>query len=36
MCQCTLFDVGGVEIYSIECIEYCAKDQSNVEDVEDK
>ena len=23
MCQCTLFDVGGVEIHSIECIEYC-------------
>ena len=35
MCQCTLFDVGGVEIHSIECIEYCTKDQSNVEDVED-
>ena len=34
MCQCTLFDVGGVEIHSIECIEYCTKDQSNVEDVE--
>ena len=32
MCQCTLFDVGGVEIHSIECIEYCTKDQSNVED----
>ena len=30
MCQCTLFDVGGVEIHSIECIEYCTKDQSNV------
>ena len=27
MCQCTLFDVGGVEIHSIECIEYCTKDQ---------
>ena len=25
MCQCTLFDVGGVEIHSIECIEYCTK-----------
>ena len=36
MCQCTLFDVGGVEIQSIECIEYCTKDQSNVEDVEDR
>ena len=36
VCQYTLFDVGGVEIHSIECIEYCAKDQSNVEDVEDK
>ena len=24
--------VGGVEIHSIECIEYCTKDQSNVED----
>ena len=36
MCQCTLFDVGGVEIHSIECIEYCTKDQSNVEDVKDK
>ena len=36
MCQCTLFDVGGVEIHSIECIGYCIKDQSNVEDVEDK
>ena len=36
MCQCTLFDVGGVEIHSIECIEYCIKDQSNVEDVEDR
>ena len=35
MCQCTLFDVGGVEIHSIECIEYCTKDQSNVEDVKD-
>ena len=35
MCQCTLFDVGGVEIHSIESIEYCTKDQSNVEDVED-
>ena len=35
MCQCTLFDVGGVEIHSIECIEYCTKDQSNVKDVED-
>ena len=35
MCQCTLFDVGGVENHSIECIEYCTKDQSNVEDVED-
>ena len=32
MCQCTLFDVGGVEIHSIE---YCTKDQSNVEDVKD-
>ena len=30
MCQCTLFDVGGVEKHSIECIEYCTKDQSNV------
>ena len=30
MCQCTLFDVGGVEIHSIECIEYCTTDQSNV------
>ena len=29
MCQCTLFDVGGVEKHSIECIEYCTKDQSN-------
>ena len=28
MCQCTLFDVGGYEIQSIECIEYCTKDQS--------
>ena len=28
MCQCTLFDVGGVEIHSIECIEYCTKDQT--------
>ena len=36
MCQCTLFDVGGVEIHSIECIEYCTKDQSNVKDVEDR
>ena len=27
---------GGVEIHSIECIEYCTKDQSNVEDVEDR
>ena len=35
MCQCTLFDVGGVEIHNIECIEYFTKDQSNVEDVED-
>ena len=32
MCQCTLFDVGGVEIHSIKCIEYCTKDQSNVKD----
>ena len=30
MCQCTLFDVGGVEKHSIECIQYCTKDQSNV------
>ena len=30
-----LFDVGGVEIHSIE-FEYCTKDQSNVEDVEDR
>ena len=36
MCQYTLFDVGGVEIHSIERIEYCTKDQSNVEDVEDR
>ena len=36
MCQCTLFDVGGVEIHSIECIEYCTKDQNNVEDVKDR
>ena len=36
MCQCTLFDVQGVEIHSTECIEYCTKDQSNVEDVEDR
>ena len=36
MCQCTLFDVEGVEIHSIECIEYCTKDQSNVEDVKDR
>ena len=36
MCQCTLFDVGGVEIHSTECIEYCTKDQSNVEDVKDR
>ena len=36
MCQCTLFDVGGVEIHSIECIEYCTKDQSSVKDVEDR
>ena len=36
MCQCTLFDVGGVEIHNIECIDYCIKDQSNVEDVEDR
>ena len=36
MCQCTLFDVGGVEIHSIECIEYCTKDQSNVEGVKDR
>ena len=36
MCQCTLLDVGGIEIHSIECIEYCTKDQSNVEDVEDR
>ena len=33
MCQCTLFDVGGVEIHSIE---YCTKDQSNDKDVEDR
>ena len=33
MCQCTLFDVRGVEIHGIE---YCTKDQSNVEDVEDR
>ena len=32
-CQCTLFDVGGVEIHSIECIEYCTKDQSSVKGV---
>ena len=36
MCQCTLFDVVGVEIHSIECIEYCTKDQSNVKDVKDR
>ena len=36
MCQCTLFDVGGVEIHSIECIEYCTKDQSKVKDVKDR
>ena len=36
MCQCTLFDAGGVEIHSIECIEYCTKDQSNVKYVEDR
>ena len=36
MCQCTLFDVGGVEIHSSECTEYCTKDQSNVEDVKDR
>ena len=35
VCQYTLFDVGGVEMQSIECIEYCTKDQSNVEGVED-
>ena len=35
MCQYTLFDVEGVEIHSIECIEYCTKDQSNVEGVKD-
>ena len=35
MCQCTLFDVGGVEIHTL-CIEYCTKDQSNVKDVEDR
>ena len=37
-CEYTLFDVGGVEIHSIhsiECIEYCTKDQSNVKGVED-
>ena len=33
MYQCTLFDVGGVEIHNIE---YCTKDQSNVKDVEDR
>ena len=33
MCQYTLFDAGGVEIHSIECIEYCTKDQSNVKDM---
>ena len=33
--QYTLFDIGGVEIHSIECIEYCTKDQSNVKDVKD-
>ena len=32
MCQYTLFDVGGVEIHSIE---YCTNDQSNVKYVED-
>ena len=36
MCQCTLFDLRGVEIHSIECIEYCTKDQSNVKDVKDR
>ena len=36
MCQCTLFDIEGVKIQSIEFIEYCTKDQSNVEDVEDR
>ena len=36
MCQCTLFDIGGIEIHSIGYIEYCTKDQSNVEDVKDR
>ena len=36
MCQCTLFDVGGVDKHSIECIEYCTKYQSNVKDLEDR
>ena len=37
-CQYTLFDIGGVEIHSIhsiECIEYCTKDQSNFKGVKD-
>ena len=36
MCQMHIFDVRGVEIHSIECIEYCSRDQSNVEGVEDR
>ena len=36
MCVNALFDVGGIEMHNIECIEYCIKDQSNVEDVKDK
>ena len=38
MCQYVsmhIIDVGGVEKHTIECIEYCTKDQSNVEDVKD-
>ena len=41
-CSCMLnptlsvvFDVRGVEIHNIECIDYCTKDQSNVKGVEE-
>ena len=30
------FVAGMSKMHSIECIEYCTKDQSNVEDVEDR
>ena len=35
-CNAMLFMSKMSKMHSIECIEYCTKDQSNVEDVEDR